>query len=342
MIVDGDAAALVARDAGGFEAEAVGVGAPADGDEDDVGVEALRRPAGGRVRPRPSATLPFFSTEATLLDRRKVKPWRVSRRWACFATSPSIPGRTRSRNSTTVTSEPSRRQTEPSSRPMTPAPMTTRRCGTSVSVSAPVEVTTRVSSISTPFRGEDSEPVAMTIALASIVCASPFSGVTVTLPGAAIEPGADERIDLVLLEEVRDAVDARLHHRILVGLHRREIELRRADLDAERLEAVAGEIEHLGGVEERLRRDAADVQAGAAEGRALLDDRDLEAKLGGLDGADVAAGAGADDGEIVGGCQRKMLPHEAVDVSGEEIAASAAAVSGRSAHGCLSPMLVGS
>ena len=51
-----------------------------------------------------------------------------------------------------------------------------------------MEVTTRVSSISTPFRGEDSEPVAMTIAFASIVCASPFSGVTVTLPGAAIEP----------------------------------------------------------------------------------------------------------------------------------------------------------
>ena len=27
------------------------------------------------------SALPFFSTAATLLDRRKVKPWRVSRRW---------------------------------------------------------------------------------------------------------------------------------------------------------------------------------------------------------------------------------------------------------------------
>ena len=81
--------------------------------------------------------------------------------------------------------------------------------------------------------------------------------------------------------------------------HRRQIELRRADLHAELGEAVARLLEHLGGVEQRLRRDAADVEAGAAEGGALLDDGDLQPELRGADGADIAARAGADDDEIV-------------------------------------------
>ena len=63
---------------------------------------------------------------------------------------------------------------------------------------------------------------------------------------------------------------------------------------------VPGLLEQLGGVQQRLRRDAADVEAGAAEGRALLDHRDLHAELRRADRADIAAGAGADDDEIVG------------------------------------------
>ena len=61
-----------------------------------------------------------------------------------------MPGRMRSRNSTTMTSEPSRRQTEPSSSPMTPAPTTTSFFGTVSSASAPVDETTVFSSISMP------------------------------------------------------------------------------------------------------------------------------------------------------------------------------------------------
>ena len=81
---------------------------------------------------------------------------------------------------------------------------------------------------------------------------------------------------------------------------RGEIELRRADADAHLGEAVAGLLEQLGGVQQRLRRDAADVEAGAAEGRVLLDHGDLHAELRRADGADIAAGAGADDDEVVG------------------------------------------
>ena len=50
---------------------------------------------------------------------------------ASLRTSPSMPGRIWSRNSTTVTLAPSRRQTEPSSSPITPPPITTRWPGTS-------------------------------------------------------------------------------------------------------------------------------------------------------------------------------------------------------------------
>ncbi len=78
-----------------------------------------------------------------------------------------MPGRMPSRNSTTVTSAPRRRQTEPSSSPITPPPITTIDFGTSASSSAPVEVTMRVSSTSTPFSGVDSDPVAMTMFFAA-------------------------------------------------------------------------------------------------------------------------------------------------------------------------------
>ena len=211
-------------------------------------------------------------------------PWRAKMRWACLPISPSRPGSTRSRNSTTVTCAPSRRHTEPSSRPITPAPTTISRCGTWASDSAPVELTTRSSSISTPLSGATSEPVAMTIALASTMCSAPSSPATRTLPGPAMLPVPLEGVDLVLLEQEGDAGGVRLHHAVLVAHHGREVELRRADLDAEALESVAGQLEHLGDVQQRLGRDAADVQAGAAEGRHLLDDRHLEAELGGLDG----------------------------------------------------------
>ena len=223
------------------------------------------------------------------------------RRWACFATSPSMPGRMRSRNSTTVTSAPSRRQTEPSSRPMTPAPTTSSRFGTAgerqragrgddaLLVDLDARERRRVRA------GGDDDRLCLDVSVA------PSSLVTRTLPGPAIAPVPRNAVDLVLLEQERDAGDVGLDHRVLVGHaspSRSSFGL--ADLDAEAGEIVAGRLEQLGGVEQRLRRDAADIEAGAAEGRVLLDDGDLEAELGGADGADIAAGAAADDGEIVG------------------------------------------
>ena len=51
--------------------------------------------------------------------------------------------------------------------------------------------------------------------------------------------------------------------------------------------------DHLGGVQQRLGRDAADVEADAAQGRPALDQHHLLAEVGGAEGGGVAAGTGA-------------------------------------------------
>src|SRR5438067_1774461 len=51
--------------------------------------------------------------------------------------------------------------------------------------------------------------------------------------------------------------------------------------------------------EQRLRRNAAPIQAGAAQRFLLLDDGRLEPELRGADRGDVAAGAGADHNHVV-------------------------------------------
>ena len=90
----------------------------------------------------------------------------------------------------TVTFEPSRAHTEPSSRPMTPPPTTTRLAGTLRNSSAPVDETITFSSISTltPGMPATSDPVAMMMFLASTSSALPSSPVTETLPAAMTLP----------------------------------------------------------------------------------------------------------------------------------------------------------
>ena len=88
-------------------------------------------------------------------------------------------------------------------------------------------------------------------------------------------------------------------------LHRREVEPTLADLDAVRGELVLRAVKELGGLEQRLRRNAAGVQAGAAEGVAavlvlpFVDAGDLELVLGGADRAGIAGGTAADDDDVV-------------------------------------------
>ena len=107
-------------------------------------------------------------------------------------------------------------------------------------------------------------------------------------------------IDVVFLEQEGHAFDIALDALILESHHGRKVDLRLADLDAHLVEQLAGFFIELGGVQQRLGGNATDVEAGAAEGLVLLDYGNLHAELCRADGADIAAGAGADDDEIVG------------------------------------------
>ena len=70
--------------------------------------------------------------------------------------------------------------------------------------------------------------------------------------------------------------------------------------DAKSVEAVIDLLEHFRGVQQGLGGNAADIEAGAAMRLALFHHGGFQAELGGANGADIAAGTGSDDNEIVG------------------------------------------
>eukprot|EP00126_Sphaerothecum_destruens_P011011 Sdes_comp20840_c0_seq1m17521 len=110
----------------------------------------------------------------TLVFSLKRKPCLVRIFWKVLATSSSMPTPPIAPiNSTTVTFAPSLAHTEPSSRPITPPPITTKCSGTLARERAPVEETMLTSSISMPGKGATSEPVASKILDAVMVCLEP-------------------------------------------------------------------------------------------------------------------------------------------------------------------------
>ena len=90
--------------------------------------------------------------------------------------------------------------------------------------------------------------------------------------------------------------------------HRVKIDLRFAKLDAviSHFPRIADD---LGDVQQSLRGNASDVQAGSAKRCVLLDDGHLLAKLCRPDGGDIAAGAAADDDEIISVAHRVRPLH---------------------------------
>ena len=147
---------------------------------------------------------------------------------------------------------------------MTPAPTTRSLLGDLVSDSAPVEETMIFSSISTPGRRATSEPVAMTIVFGLDFVVVPPARGHLDLAGRR-DLAVPRKVDLVLLEQEGDAIDIGGDGIVLVLHHGGKIELRLADDDAERRETMGGLVEFLGGLEQRLRGDAADVEAGSAK-----------------------------------------------------------------------------
>ena len=66
-------------------------------------------------------------------------------------------------------------------------------------------------------------------------------------------------VDLVLLEQEGDAFDVRLHRRVLVRHHLRQVERRRADLHTEIGHTMGSMVEDFRGVQQSLGGNAADV-----------------------------------------------------------------------------------
>jgi hypothetical protein len=86
--------------------------------------------------------------------------------------------------------------------------------------------------------------------------------------------GSDERAatveeaDLVLLEQVQDAVVVLFHDGFLAAHHLGHVDLQIGQADAVLGKVVAGVLEVLARLQQRLRRDAAHVRASAARRRA--------------------------------------------------------------------------
>jgi hypothetical protein len=109
--------------------------------------------------------------------------------------------------------------------------------------------------------------------------------------------GARHDLDAARLRELRESTRELPDDAVLVCAELREVELRRAELDAG-VGEPARRGEHLRDVQQRLGRDAADVQADAAERGMALDQHDRAAEIRGAERRGVAAGSGAEHEDV--------------------------------------------
>ena len=88
---------------------------------------------------------------------------------------------------------------------------------------------------------------------------------------------------------------------MLVGQHLLPIDRGAFALEAHVGEIVLCLVQHVGGMQERFGRDAAHVQAGAAQRFAPLDAGGFQAQLGATNGGNIAARTGANHDDIIAG-----------------------------------------
>ncbi len=150
------------------------------------------------------------------------------------------------------------------------------------------------SSTGTPLSGIDSEPVAM-----MKDCAFDL-GLAVDRQRARRGEGgaASDAFDLVLAEQIIDPAGVGGDHLVLPRHHGRQVERHVADLDAVLRQRMLRLGEMLRRLQQRLRRDAADIEAGAAERGALFDAGDAHAELRRADRRDIAARPAADHDDV--------------------------------------------
>ena len=119
--------------------------------------------------------------------------------------------------------------------------------------------------------------------------------------GFGDRPPALNPVDLVLFKQEFDAFGVGRDDVVFVRQHLFPIDRLGLSLKAHGGEIMLGFVQHMGRVQQCLGRDAADVQAGAAQGVAPLNHSRFQAQLRATNGANVAAGAGTDDDDVVAG-----------------------------------------
>ena len=139
----------------------------------------------------------------------------------------------------------------------------------------------------------------MTIALVSRSFSLPSSPLTTTLPGERMLPSPKTASILFFLNRKATPLTLAATVSSLCFISAAWSSFGAPTTTPSGAKPVRRLLEHLGGVEQRLRGDAADVEAGPAQRLALLDHGHFQAELGRADGADIPPGAGADDDEII-------------------------------------------
>ncbi len=258
----------VERDADLLEAEPVGVGTAADRDEHDIGLELGLVAARGRLERQRDAVLAALGAGHLGAELELEALIACSTRCNTLPVSRSMFGRMRSRNSTTVTLAPSRAPDRAQLEPDIAAAdhdELLRHLGRATARRSRRRCASRRSS--TPgsgdaFRagGDDDRRRPR-----SPAPRRPRRR-TATLPGAAMRAGALEPVDLVLAEQELDAAwsgrrpPCPCAPSSPAGRARRRRRL--TPCAAKRVRRL---LEFLRGLQQRLRRDAADIEAGAAE-----------------------------------------------------------------------------
>ena len=162
-----------------------------------------------------------------------------------------------------------------------------------VESSAPVESITRGSLCGMNGSVTGSEPAAM-IACSKLTSVVPPSASSTSTWYGRDEPAeARDDGDLALPGQAGEAAGEPLDHAVLPAAQLVEVDSRGAEHDAV-LAHLLGFGDDLGGVQQRLGRDAADIEADAAERRPAIDQHDLLAEIGGAEGGGVAARPGAE------------------------------------------------
>ena len=215
--------------------------------------------------------------------------------------------------SITVVFAPSRCQTLPSSRPMTPPPITPRRAGTAENSSAPQEST--IFSPSKRCKGQLDRHRAggqhHVLGLQQLGLTAVWR--KADLVGRQQMTVTKQAGDAVGLEQLLYAAGELPNDGGLARLHHRQIQFGLADVNTVAGEFVASPVKQLRRLKQRLGRNAARIQTGATE-RVFpvavlpgIDTGNPQAVLGRAYGGDVAGRPATDDHDVVLAAHRLHL-----------------------------------